>query len=361
VSIYSKLARPVLFRLDPESAHHFAFSVGKVIQSARASSLLSAKKPGPELKQEFFGHSFHSPVGLAAGFDKSAEILPLISKLGFGFAEAGSVTNLPSEGNPRPRLFRLPEDRALINRLGLNNPGAEAFLENLERFNDNSCELFPVGINVAKTHSPDIIGQRGIEDVVSCFEKVQPKADFIVLNISCPNTAEGKTFEDRDTLSQLFNTLSKIRDSTPLLIKFSPDTKLSELEKLVEICETHNTSGYVLSNTSQTREGLQTSSSQLEKIGKGGLSGEPLFNLSIQRVRQVYKQVNGRKPVIGLGGIDSSSKAWSYLEAGASLLELYSGLVYEGPWLVDRINRELAERLKLEGFSSISEVTGSGV
>ncbi len=361
MSIYQKLARPVLFGLNPESAHHLAFSTGKLLQKSKLSALVAAKKPGKELAQEIFGLEFRGPVGLAAGFDKSAELLPLISELGFGFAETGSVTDQPSNGNPKPRMFRLPEDKALINRLGLNNPGPDVFLQNLSSFSVKSRAKFPVGINVAKTHSPAILGNKGIEDIVNCVSKVQEFADFLVINISCPNTAEGKTFEEEQSLENLLSELSNARGKGPLLVKFSPDTELSLLEKLVEQCEKHEVSGYVLCNTSQSRAGLNSSKTKLEEIGPGGLSGAPLFDKSIERVRHVYKQLRGQKPIIGLGGIDSGQKAWSYLQAGASLVELYSGLVYEGPWLVDRINKELSQLLDKEGCQNIKEIIGSGV
>lgn len=361
MSIYQKLARPVLFGLNPESAHHLAFSTGKLLQKSKLSTLVAAKKPGQDLAQEVLGLKFTGPVGIAAGFDKSAELLPLISELGFGFAEAGSVTNQPSKGNPKPRMFRLPKDKALINRLGLNNPGPDVFLDNLSNFSKESRSDFPVGINVAKTHSPEILGDKGIEDIVSCVSKVQEFADFLVINVSCPNTAEGKTFEEEQSLENLLSELSKVRGKGPLLVKFSPDTELSLLEKLVEQCERQQVSGYVLCNTSQSRAGLNSSKTKLEEIGPGGLSGAPLFDKSIERVRHVYKQLEGQKPIIGLGGIDSGQKAWSYLQAGASLVELYSGLVYEGPWLVDRINKELSQLLKNEGCKNIKEIIGSGV
>jgi dihydroorotate dehydrogenase len=298
----------------------------------------------PSLEQNIFGLKFPNPIGLAAGFDKNATMAPVLSKMGFGYLEIGSITANPSTGNPKPRSFRLPADRSLINRLGLNNDGVQTISRRLK----NLDVSIPIGINIAKTHDPNITGEDAIQDYVTSFVILKEIADYITLNISCPNTTEGKTFEEPETLNALLEHLEIGKDSSlpPVLVKFSVDLEDNQLEELVSICEDHAIDGYVATNTSSKRNNLTTSASRIEKIGRGGLSGKAIAKKSTDMIRKIHALTKGEKVVIGVGGISSGEDAIEKLKAGADLLQIYTALVYEGPGVVKKINREIAQYLK---------------
>lgn len=393
--LYRNFAAPAVMRLDPEMAHNLSLRAAQLWQMFRllgepawtgATSVdwllrpvpSSSEPAGPSLRQELFNSrlTFDSPVGMAAGYDKNALLVPLYrlkAVYGLGFSEVGSVSALPSAGNPQPRCFRLPHDEAVINRMGLNNEGAEAVAKRLQEFAPLERLLghAPVGINIAKTHSPSIYGEAAIEDFVASFKALAPHADFIVINISCPNTAEGKTFEEPDTLQSLLEAISRVRPqcpSPPVLVKLSapiaPDEPAGEarLRSLVDIAQASGiVDGFVISNTAGDREvplskeGKEISAS----VGRGGISGRPLHARSTATISQVYKLTGGRVPIIGVGGVDSAETAYSKIRAGASLIEVYTGIVYNGPGLFEDIHVGLRRLLERDGFSSISEAVGA--
>ena len=369
MDIFKTFIRPLLFKLEPETAHNFATSIAQISQAPLVSKipiskLLLAGPNHPELELTVFDRSFRSPLGLAAGFDKHGNLAPTLEQLGFGFVEFGSITNCASNGNPLPRLFRLEDDKAIINRLGLNNPGPEKFLLNIEGFlkSQSTSRAIPmrVGINVAKTHSPSILGNEAIEDIQNCYKTISESGAFHVLNISCPNTKEGKTFEDEIALADLLDVVNATRpNSIPLLVKFSSDLELEQIDSLLKICDARNISGYVLSNTSSKRANLKTSQNRIQSIGAGGLSGPPIFEKSLANLAHLGKTLGGSKVLIGLGGIDSATKAYQYIKAGASLVEIYTALIYHGPGIVRSINSGLVGLLKQDGFSNISEAIGA--
>lgn len=342
--LYKSLVKPILFQKDAEAAHEIAIRISEA--TSRSGALQNLAKlfydyRHPALKRSFWGLNFPNPIGLAAGFDKNGETPKAMQSLGFGFIEVGSITAQPSSGNPRPRAFRLPEDRSLINRMGLNNQGAEIIVERLSTLKMD----IPLGINVAKTNDPSIHGDAAVEDYLFSYELANKVADYITVNISCPNTGEGKTFEDPDALEALLKALDPGRDHVqPTLVKFSVDTNKETLEKLVGICEKHSISGYVATNTSSNRSGLKTSDDQLQNIGPGGLSGAAISAQSTQVVSWLKEMLQGSKPIIGVGGIDSPESALEKMDAGADLLQIYTGLVYEGPGLVKSIKKELINR-----------------
>lgn len=355
--IYNSLVKPLLFKLDAEQAHT---ATQKFAQTASKSFFLKALASGiynyqsPKLGQQIWGLNFRNPIGLAAGFDKNGEIPEIMESLGFGFVEIGSITANPSTGNPKPRAFRLKEDRALINRMGLNNDGAQTIVKRLK----NKKISIPLGVNIAKTHDPNIMGDKAIQDYVHSFNEAKKVADYITVNISCPNTSEGKTFEEPSALEELLSAL-KIRNDArviPTAIKFSSDLTKDQLLDLLEICENHRVHGYVACNTSSNRDGLKTNKDILEQVGQGGLSGRPIANKSIQIIRWISEATKGQKPIIGVGGIDSFETAHKMLLAGADLLQIYTGLIYEGPSLVKSINRELVHELDRLGIKSIHQL-----
>lgn len=339
---YSRIAKPILFRLDPEKAHDMALGFAKKTNESRFLQNLARSTYAyndDRLNQKLLGLHFPNPVGIAAGFDKNGAIPRALESIGFGFVEIGSITAKPSKGNPSPRMFRLPLDNALINRMGLNNDGAEIIMGRL----DKTGLSIPLGVNIAKTHDPNIVGDLAIDDYVFSYRCAESKADYIMLNVSCPNTAEGITFEEKGPISDLLNAINaaKKRESLPVLVKFSPDLSLSKLDELLDICEQYSIAGYAISNTSTIRDGLKTDRKVLDSIGRGGLSGQPLRDKASVLTAHIRKHIGAKTVIIGVGGIDSPSSAADRIQNGADLVQMYTGLVYEGPSLPGRINRHL--------------------
>ncbi len=315
----------------------------------------------PALGQRLWGCEFANPVGLAAGFDKNAALVRAWAALGFGFAEVGSVTARPSPGNPTPRAFRLAEDGALVNRMGLNNDGAEAVAARLR----TAARAIPLGINLAKTHDPAVLGDAATEDFLQSFRWLAPQADYVALNVSCPNTAEGKTFEEPAAFDGLLAAVMRERTalhlSVPVLVKLSPPATPrfdpAPVDELIDLALGHGVAGFVATNTASDRTGLRADAAQLEAIGRGGLSGRPLEARATALVRHLYRRTEA--PIIGVGGVDSAEAAYRKIRAGASLVEVYTGLVYQGPGLVRRINRGLVRLLERDGFASVGEAVGT--
>jgi dihydroorotate dehydrogenase len=332
--------------MDPETAHNLTFSVAErmgAIAATRALTRAIAGKPDPRLSTTVLGHRFPSPIGTAAGFDKNGRLIRILPELGFGFMEVGSATANASQGNARPRMFRLPQDHALINRMGLNNRGAAALAETLRT---SPPSAIPLGINIAKTHDPKILGDAALRDYATSVSLLAPHAAYIALNVSCPNTEEGKTFEEPQALRDL---LDAVRCDVPMLVKFSSDIQERDLLPLLEICEAHDVAGYIAVNTSTDRSSLITPAHVLESIGRGGLSGRPLRSDALRVLDVIRKCTPKHRTVISVGGIATTEDVLSRLEAGADLVQIYTALVYEGPMLVSRMNRELASWLEREG------------
>lgn len=354
---YKTLLKPLLFQLDAEKAHDATHQVAKKVDRSKVLASLADSIynfQSPLLSQSFWGHTFRNPVGLAAGFDKNGCLVNTMETLGMGFVEAGSITAQASCGNPKPRAFRLPNDQALINRMGLNNDGAKTVVKRLQ----NAAFNIPLGINIAKTHDPTIMGNEAIEDYIFSYREAQKIADYIPINISCPNTTEGKTFEDPEVLNDLLSAIQEEKgiNMVPTLVKFSPDLGRPQLEKLLDVCETHHIDGYVACNTSSSCRKLKTKAAKLDEIGRGGLSGVPLASKCTRIIRWIREIAGNRKPIIGVGGINSFETALEMMKAGANLLQIYTGLIYEGPALIKRINRQLADYLEKHDLASIGEM-----
>lgn len=358
--------RSALFALGPETAHDAASLAARFAQRW-TPFLLDAmyQYAHPSLHQEIFGKTFVNPVGLAAGFDKNARLIPFFRKAGCGFVEVGSVSALKSKGNKRPRAFRLPEDEALINRMGLNNVGAKAVQPRLRQ--QAGKIAFPVGVNIAKTHSPAIMGEAAIEDFCESFRILAPYADYVALNISCPNTEEGKTFEDPNSLDQLLTAIMRERSDmarrVPVLVKLSPPHTPnfvldSFFDEILLVSLAHKVNGFIATNTASDRENLVTSPARLEQIGRGGLSGQPIRARANGLVKYLFRKTNGTKPIVGVGGIASAEHAYERIKAGASLVQVYTGLVYQGPGLIRDIKQGLVRLMEEEGHSSIAKVVG---
>lgn len=359
MNLYKTLLRPILFRMSADSAHEWTIKSSSLISGWQAATTLVDRMYGfqdPALEQQILGLRFPNPVGLAAGFDKNGLTVPLMQALGFGFVEIGSITAKASPGNPKPRSFRLPEDRSIINRMGLNNEGAKTVAMRLSKL---STVRIPLGINIAKTHNSLIHGDKALEDYRISFEMAKPIADYITLNISCPNTEDGKTFERPESLEALLDVLEigKNAADPPVLVKISADIETPVLDELIDLCESKAVSGYVAVNTSSGRDHLHSAEDVIRACGNGGLSGAAIRTNSTEKISRIREKTKGGKLIVGVGGIMSAEDAIEKLMAGANLLQIYTGLVYEGPALVRRINHGILEALKKENKTHIYQLT----
>jgi len=362
LSFYHSIARPILFRLPPESAHNFAISSLKLAFKSRTVRSFFERRFrqdsfGPLTR---FGLKFTNPIGLAAGFDKNGVAAQALSALGFGFIEVGTVTNEPQFGNPKPRLFRLPRDQALINRLGFNNRGAEQLAQNLKSQRPDCV----VGVNIGKSRSVKI--DDAIPDYLASFAAVYDVADYIVVNVSSPNTPGLRQLQHAALLEDLLEALQEKNRALagpqtprPMLVKIAPDMVESQLEAIIDVALRTNIAGIIATNTTTDRDGLQTSPRKVAAYGDGGLSGTPLRGRATQVISFIYRSTRGALPIIGVGGIFTAKDAWEKICAGASLVQLYTGLIYEGPSVARRINGELSEMMKREGFASLDEAIGN--
>ena len=292
------------------------------------------------LKRELFGLTFPNPIGLAAGFDKDGKYFHDIAALGFGFLELGTVTPLPQDGNPQPRLFRLPKDEGIINRMGFNNEGVHALVERLKKGKPKNVII---GGNIGKNKiTPN---ERANEDYAYCFEVLFPYVDYFVVNVSSPNTPNLRALQGKAPLTQLLSMLQEMNHlhphPKPILLKIAPDLNHSQLDDIIEIVKTTQIAGIIATNTTISREGLVEKKQYIDKIGNGGLSGRPVRQKSTEIIRYLSTQSNGTLKIIGVGGIATPRDAKEKLEAGAALVQVYSGMIYEGPYIVKRINQSL--------------------
>ena len=357
--------RPILFRLPAESAHELALhSLSFALKSKTVREFVAHRsQTEPFSPLHRFGLEFRNPVGLAAGFDKNGTAAQALAALGFGFIEVGSVTSEPQPGNPRPRLFRLPLDRALINRAGFNNCGAQQLAENLRRRRPECI----VGVNIGKSRQVEI--QNAIPDYLTSFEAVYRVADYIAINVSSPNTPNLRELQRPEMLEDLLKSLqlrnrelaerNSLAEPKPLLLKIAPDRIEAEIESIVTVALNQNVAGVIATNTTVRRDGLRTSPAEVTAYGQGGLSGAPLQNRSNEVIALIYRITKGALPIIGVGGIFTAADAWEKICAGASLVQLYTGFIYQGPTVARQINEGLAEILQREGFRSFDEAVGS--
>jgi len=345
MSLYRSFIRPVLLQFEPETIHKFTFSCFKLFQkSGLIRSLVSAqfRVKDPSLERELFGLKFPNPVGLAAGLDKNAEAFDFLGSMGFGFIEIGTVTPKAQPGNPAPRLFRFVNNKALVNRMGFNNEGVEEAVERLRKRKTNIL----IGGNIGKNKiTPN---DEATSDYIKCFEALYPHVDYFVVNVSSPNTPNLRELQDKEPLKKLLNELMELNrnkeKSKAILLKIAPDVNQTQLDDIIEIVEETQIDGIVATNTTISRDGLIYPESHIQKVGAGGLSGQPLRESSTKLIRYIHEKSNGNIPIIGVGGIMSKEDALEKLDAGASLIQIYTGFIYEGPALVKAINKELLRR-----------------
>jgi len=335
----------LLFQLSPEKAHGLTISLLKMTLSIPVvNSIFKAtyRFEHPSLERKIFGLTFKNPVGLAAGFDKDGKYYKPMSSLGFGFIEIGTVTPIPQAGNPQPRLFRLPKDNGLINRMGFNNEGIDAFVQRLK--NGKRPEGVIIGGNIGKNKATP--NDKAVKDYTICFEALFPYVDYFVVNVSSPNTPNLRALQDKKPLTALLSTLQKLNHqkpkSKPILLKIAPDLTDSQLDDIIEIVETTKIDGIIATNTTISRADLNTDKNTIDSIGNGGLSGAPVKERSTEVIRYLKTKSPDLK-IIGVGGICSAADAIEKLDAGADLIQVYSGMVYEGPALIKKIKKALVK------------------
>jgi dihydroorotate dehydrogenase len=358
-SLYRHCLRPLLFLQDSEAVHNRVLR--GLSMSARLPALpmlADALYGAPDLPVNFGGLKFPNPVGLAAGMDKAAAAVPMWERLGFGFAELGGVTRHAQTGNDTPRMFRAVADRALVNRMGFNNPGAEAMAESLRDWRAREqWPTHPIGINLGKSKVTPL--KEAAEDYAFSFGSLQGLADFFVVNVSSPNTPNLRKLQDKSALDQILKMLRTVNAEVPLLIKIAPDLSTDAIDDVLDLATTHSLAGIVATNT--TIERPSSNDSQCKKIyaETGGLSGAPLRTRSTEIISHIFKHTNGKLPIIGVGGIFTAVDAWEKITAGASLVQVYTSLVYEGPSIAGNIVRGLKARMEKEGVRLLSDVVGS--
>ncbi|MBS1559058.1 MAG: quinone-dependent dihydroorotate dehydrogenase [Bacteroidetes bacterium] len=343
--MYKLLIRPVFFWFDPEKIHHFVFNALKFfcqIPLVKNSLRQFYVRSSPLLERELFGLRFKNPVGLAAGFDKDAKLIDELACLGFGFIEIGTLTPQPQPGNDKPRLFRLPEDQALINRMGFNNEGVLAAVERLKKRKSKII----IGGNIGKNKiTPN---EKAVDDYTYCFEALYPYVDYFVVNVSSPNTPGLRALQEKEPLKKLMQHIKQLslakEKPKPVLLKIAPDLTLSQLDDVVEILLETKTDGVIATNTTISREGLVTSESSVLKIGNGGLSGKPLAGKSTEVISHLRLKLGKNYPIIGVGGILCPEDAVEKIKAGADLVQVYTGFIYEGPGLAKKICTALSSR-----------------
>ncbi|MBN3520652.1 quinone-dependent dihydroorotate dehydrogenase [Algoriphagus lutimaris] len=340
--MYKSILKPLFFLKNPEDAHHFTFDLTKfTFNFPIAKSIVKStfQLEDPKLEREVFGLKFKNPVGLAAGFDKDAKLIDEMAMLGFGFIEIGTLTPKPQDGNPLPRLFRLPQDESLVNRMGFNNGGVK---EAVERLKKRKSDVI-VGGNIGKNKvTPN---ENAVDDYLICLEELHPYVDYFVVNVSSPNTPNLRDLQEKEPLKQLLQAVKNANDQKekpkPILLKIAPDLTEGQLDDIVEIVLETKIDGVIATNTTIDRSHLSTPVDQVEAIGAGGVSGKVLAKRSTEVIRYLAEKSNKAFPIIGVGGIFSADDAIEKLEAGASLVQVYSGMIYEGPGLIKKIKKGL--------------------
>ncbi|MCL6294585.1 quinone-dependent dihydroorotate dehydrogenase [Jejuia spongiicola] len=343
--MYKILLRPLFFLFDPEKIHYFTFSLIKFISKLpgfnsifRSLYVINDKR----LERKLFGLTFKNPVGLAAGFDKNAVLYNELANFGFGFIEIGTVTPKAQAGNPKKRLFRLKDDQGIINRMGFNNEGLEGAISQLKK---NKGKLI-IGGNIGKNTQTK--PEDYTNDYLDCFNALHPYVDYFVLNVSCPNVGSHAKLNDKDYLEELINAVQKANKTfekqKPILLKIAPDLNTNQLDEIIQLVTDTKLDGVIASNTSMDRSDLKATKEQLEAIGNGGLSGQPIKERSTQVIKYLSENSNKSFPIIGVGGVHSAKDALDKINAGADLIQIYTGFIYEGPSLIKSINKAILKK-----------------
>lgn len=355
--LYRNIFKPVAFQMDPEFVHDYILLFGKWLGKSAIGKKLTFKLfnfQSPKLEQKILGINFKNPIGLSAGFDKNAELLDILPSVGFGFAEVGSITGEACVGNSKKRLWRLPNSQSLVVNYGLKNDGAEVISKRLT----GKQFIFSVGINVAKTNIPDTVDrQTGIEDYAKAYRLFANVGDYTTINISCPNAFGGQPFTDPESLDQLLNKIDEIPSTKPVFVKFSPDMGMETVDALLEVISRHKVHGLVCTNLTKKRDNPNILDNNIPEVG--GLSGKVVEELSNQLIAYVYKKTQGKYVIVGCGGVFTAEDAYKKIRLGASLIELITGMVFQGPQSIGEINRGLVKLLEQDGFTNVSDAIGA--
>lgn len=357
--IYRHIVKPLLFRLDPENVHDRVICLGGKLGRTPVGkrvvrSLFCFEHPA--LVQNILGIRFPNPIGLTAGFDKNAELTSIVSAVGFGFEEIGSITGEPCDGNPKPRLWRLPKSKGLVVWYGLKNDGCLAIAKRLQG------KLFdvPIGVSIAKTNSPSTVDvNSGIADYEKAFRTLHSIGDYVTVNISCPNAYGGEPFANPERLELLLARLDKIETTKPVFIKLPVDISTDELDALAIVAARHRVHGVIISNLTKRRNGKEINQEEVHGLDKGGISGKPIFHASNKLITHLFHTMGQRFVIIGSGGVFTAEDAYEKIRRGASLVQLATGMIFEGPQLIGEINRGLVRLLERDGFKNIGEAIGS--
>lgn len=357
--LYELLVKPFFFCLQPERAHNLAasgLSRGVFAPFLSMNRLVHGYRSA-RLKTDLCGIPLENPVGLAAGFDKNAEMFPNLHHLGFGYVEIGTVTKHAQAGNPKPRIFRLPQDQGLINRLGFNNHGADAIAARVA----SGDTPIPLGGNIGKSKITPL--EEAVDDYAYTFQKLKPYVDYFVVNVSSPNTPNLRKLQAREPLEQLLTHLQSlnVNPTLPLLLKIAPDLNEDQLDEIVDVVTAAKIDGVIATNTTIGREGLTTPAQEVEAIGAGGLSGKPVTALSTQIIAALRRKLPAQIPIVGVGGIFTGADAYDKILHGANCVQIYTGFIYRGQNAVFSINRELDRLLEADGYSSVKEAVGQAL
>lgn len=356
---YAKALKPLFFHVNPETIHDIMINVGTLLGNTSISQKLTKKLfayENPILTQIIHGITFPNPVGLTAGFDKNAQIIPITAAIGFGFTEVGSITGEPCTGNPKPRLWRLPKSQALMVWYGLKNDGAEVIAKRLT----GKTWQIPVGTSVARTNDATTVEtEAGIADYVKAFSAMASIGAYTTVNISCPNTCGGEPFTTPERLERLLNALDAIPTQKPIFLKFPVDLPIEDVDALLQVADRHRVHGIILANLTKKKDAPTINQTELTPAMKGGISGTPTKELGTALIRHTYKKYGNRFTLIASGGIFTAHDAYQKIKAGASLVQLATGMIFQGPQLIGEINKGLAELLIKEGYTSLAQARGT--
>lgn len=353
---YLAILKPIFFHIEPEAIHNIMIKAGSFLGSNFFTQKLVAllfSYSNANLEQNILGIQFRNPVGLGAGFDKNAQLTKILPFLGFGFAEVGSITGKPCKGNPRPRLWRLKKSKALVVYYGLNNKGCEEISEKLK---SQSFQI-PIGISVAKTNCKETVEtQAGIDDYIKAYKKFINIGSYSTINISCPNTFGGQNFTDAKKLDKLLARIDEIATEKPIFLKMSCDLTKTEVDDIIEVSQRHHIDGFICTNLTKNRNNKKILDSHVPE--NGGISGKVVEELSNKLISYMYRRTNGKYIIIGSGGVFSAEDAYKKIRLGASLIQLITGMIFEGPQLISEINQGLVKLLKRDGFDNIQQAVG---
>lgn len=359
---YKHLLKKIFFQMDPEKIHERMTRAGKILGSnAVTKALVGAgfSYKNKKLEQTIADIHFPNPVGLAAGFDKNAELLGILPAVGFGFIEVGSITGEPCEGNPKPRLWRLPKSKSLVVYYGLKNRGCEAIAEKLKK-TKTACAV-PYGVSIAKTNCKETVSlKKGIADYIKACRVLKNYGDYVTLNISCPNAFGGQPFTDATKLDALLKEIDEIRINKPVFLKLSADLSPAEIDAIIAVSRTHHVTGFICTNLTKKRDNQKIVEKDVPE--KGGISGKAVEEWSNKMIAYIHKKTNRQTPgefvIIGCGGIFSAEDAYKKIKLGASLVQLITGMIYEGPQVISEINRGLVQLLEKDGYENVGEAVG---